>query len=296
MYGTTVKDSDVDIRGVFIPSSEYFFGFLNHVEQIEESNNDVVYFDIRKFFKLALDCNPNIVELLFVPREMSVTWTEEWEEIINNRDLFLSRKARYTFSGYAVSQLHRIKQHRNWLLNPPKKQPCRTDFGLPEDRKLVTKDQLNAFDELTNTFNYELIEDFELDANALYALQQEKAFQNANKEWNQYENWKNTRNPARAELEAKYGFDTKHGMHLFRLLQEGMELLMFGNIILPRPNAQELIDIRNGRYSYDELIISLGDVDKRFDFYYEHSKLPNSPNRNEADKLCIKLVKQYLGI
>src|ERR1039458_5020213 len=34
----------------------------------------------------------------------------------------------------------------------------------------------------------------------------------------QYNGWKAQRNPKRAELEAKFGYDTKHAMHLVRLM------------------------------------------------------------------------------
>ena len=290
LYGTTTELSDVDIRGVFIPTPEYFLGFLHRIEQIELPE-DTVYYDIRKFLNLCLQCNPSIIGLLFTPAECMIYSTWEWDVIVKNRQLFLSKKARYTFAGYAVSQLHRIKRHRNWLLHPPAKQPKRSDFGLPEDRTLVTKDQLNAFDELTNTFNHDLVRDFNLDANALQVLQQEKAFLNANKEWKQYENWKKERNPKRAELETKFGYDTKHASHLYRLVTEGKELLLTGHITLPRPDANVLLDIRNGKYTYDELMSMTGDIDTVFDKLYEQSILPHKPDSNKADELCVRLVK-----
>lgn len=72
LYGTATEDSDVDIRGVFIPTEEYFFGFLYSIEQIEDKGKDTTHFDVRKFLKLASGCNPNIVELLFVSKEKSL--------------------------------------------------------------------------------------------------------------------------------------------------------------------------------------------------------------------------------
>ena len=290
LYGTNTEESDTDIRGVFIPSKKYFLGFANNVEQIESKRSDVVFFDIRKFFKLCLDCNPNIVELLFIPKDKLIFTSQIWERIVENRNLFLSKKARYTFSGYAVSQLHRIKQHRNWLLHPVKKQPLRVDFGLPMNESLVTKDQMNAYDELKANYNLK----FELNPNFLELLEHEKAFINANRDWNNYEKWKKERNPARAKLEEKFGFDVKHGAHLCRLLSEGKELLLTGNITFPRPDKDFLLEIISGKYFYDDLMEIVGDLDSKFDKFYEQSILPHSPNQNKADELCISIVSENL--
>jgi len=294
LYGTSTPVSDTDIRGVFIPPREYFLGFLNNIEQVEEKANDITFYDVRKFFKLCTDCNPNIVELLFVPDEFTNKSSSEWEKVKENRDLFLSTKARYTFSGYAISQLHRIKQHRNWLLNPQERQPTRSDFGLPEDKALVSKDQLNAFNELVVNYSLKITEDLKIDSNMLDILQREKSFQNKNREWSQYQNWKTSRNPDRAALEEKLGYDTKHGSHLYRLVTEGRELLLTGTITFPRPDSDIILEVRNGSYSYEGLMELVGDIDSQFSSYSDNSVLPHSPDRKKVDELCIKLVGDYI--
>ena len=115
LYGCSTENSDVDIRGVFIPSAEYFLGFMKRIKLLEDKVEDRVYYDIRKFLKMACDSNPNILELLFIPRKNWIEFTPEWEWIIEKRNYFLSKKAIYTFSGYAHSQLKKISNHRRWL-------------------------------------------------------------------------------------------------------------------------------------------------------------------------------------
>jgi hypothetical protein len=56
--------------------------------------------------------------------------TRFWEPFIEQRDLFVSKRCRYTYSGYAIAQLKRIKTHRKFLLDPPKKAPVREEYGL----------------------------------------------------------------------------------------------------------------------------------------------------------------------
>jgi uncharacterized protein len=64
---------------------------------------------------------------------------------------------------------------------------------------------------------------------------------------------KGQRNVHRAELEEKHGYDTKYAMHVIRLYGEAKELMECGRITLPRPNRNELIEIRQGKYSLSEI-------------------------------------------
>jgi predicted nucleotidyltransferase len=144
-YGTNTKDSDTDTRGVaIIDNKNLYFGFLNSFEQYEDKVNDTVIYGIQKAMRLMSDCNPNMLELPFVEERFWLKSTPYWNRIIDSRDLFLSKKVRFTYSGYAYSQLKRIKTARSWLLNPPKKKPERSDYGLPE-QKLFGKEEMGAF-------------------------------------------------------------------------------------------------------------------------------------------------------
>jgi len=328
LYGTNTPESDTDTRGVFIPDKKYFLGFLNRTEQFEDKVNDTVFMEIRQFLTLASDCNPNIIEWLFVPEKDWLIRSDEWRQIAEKRDLFLSKKARYTFAGYAFSQLRRIKNHRSWLLSPPKKKPERSDFGLPEERKLISTDQIGAFNLLlanyfeeikqhhplkiqleemketrdflsiiqsSKTMNTKMIEKImPVNENFIEILDKEKRYAQALKEWNQYQEWKKNRNPARAQLEEKYGFDSKHGSHLYRLLSECEEILIKKHITFPRPDAELLLAIKRGCWNYDRLMEEIGDIDARFDQLYNSSSLPKNPDRNAIDILCIEIVENIL--
>lgn len=65
-YGTNDENSDTDLRGVMIPPEEYFTG-LQRFDQCESDPDhpdaDVCYYDIRKFFTLAMKGNPNVLEI-----------------------------------------------------------------------------------------------------------------------------------------------------------------------------------------------------------------------------------------
>jgi len=329
LYGTSTPDSDVDVKGVFIPPKQYFMGFLDRIEQVQDNQTDTEYYDIRKFLKIALECNPTIIELLYAPEYMWKESSPEWLEIIDHRDYFLSKRARYSFTGYAMSQLKRIKRHRSWLLNPLTKKPERKDFGLPENQKLIPEEQIGAFNRLLLNHMEEVkqnhplkkeIEDM-LDTkglisiiqslknpdindmkqlvpasdNFIMALDREKKYSVAMREWGQYQNWKKNRNPKRAELEKQYGHDTKHSMHLLRLMTEGEELMKHKTITFPRPDKEFLLDIRNGKYSYDEIVEMADEFELKFNEYYNTSELPYKPNSKKINNLCIKLTDNYIN-
>jgi predicted nucleotidyltransferase len=57
----------------------------------------------------------------------------------------------------------------------------------------------------------------------------------------------------RAQIEEKFGYDTKYAMHVIRLYGEAKEPIEKGYITLPRPNKEELVAIRNGKYSLSEI-------------------------------------------
>lgn len=146
-YGTSRPNSDIDIRGIAIPPKKYYFGVIDNFEQATFSDPyDCVIFDIRKFIKLSINCNPNAVELLFTDEEDYLRSSPAFDNLLAIRDSFLSTRARYTFSGYARSQLNRLKLHRRWLLNPVDKKPERVDFNLPETKLLIPKHKLQEIE------------------------------------------------------------------------------------------------------------------------------------------------------
>jgi len=128
-YGLNTEFSDEDFRGVCIPPKEYFYGFVNGFEQYESldaknKGEDCVIYSLKKFAKLAANCNPNIIEFLYVDQSDVQFCDEFGEELLANREMFLSKRAKITFSGYALSALKKIKAHKSFVENEVK-QPTR---------------------------------------------------------------------------------------------------------------------------------------------------------------------------
>ncbi len=329
-YGTSIEGSDEDIRGICIPPREYHLGYLHTFEQSVRTAPDITIFSLQKFCKLAADGNPNALELLFVDYDDDVLFeTYAGARLRAAREHFLSTKLKYTLAGYAHSQLRRIETHRRWLLHPPKLRPTREAYSLPE-RTVIPQDQIATATALVrkqietwdNAFNTDGLdvatrgeiaraitemrlasdEEFRaagrvigLSENFLHILDKERAYAAAKAEWDQFTSWEKNRNPARHATEQLYGFDTKHGMHLIRLMRMCCEVLETGILQVRRPDAAELLDIRNGAVSFDDLVEQSRELMAKADALYHTTKLPRVPNHKEIDLLCVQLTRAAIS-
>ncbi len=108
-YGMARPESDEDYRGIVVPPTSYYLG-LDSYSQIQSKDPDLVIYELRKFFHLAMKNNPNLLELLFLPREMEIRATWEWTRIKEHRYEFLSKRAGYTYIGYAQGEMSSIEK------------------------------------------------------------------------------------------------------------------------------------------------------------------------------------------
>ena len=285
-YGTNIETSDIDVKGFAVAPKSWVLGFAYNFEQEERKEpEDKTVYDIRKFCSLAADCNPNIIEVLFVDEHDVLKIHPAGQLIRENRDLFLSKRAKQKFSGYALSQLKRIRTHRGYLLSPPTHKPSREEFGLSTETK-ITAAMMGAFDKVRGEGGH-------VDPNVMELVAQEKRYNGALATWHAHENWKATRNEKRAKLEAEFGYDTKHGMHLVRLLRMCLEILEGQGVIVRRPDAKELLSIRDGAWSYDKLIAWAEEQDAALEALYKESTLREEPDVAKLNALCVEAVETF---
>jgi len=331
-YGTDTPTSDEDYKGVAIPPKQYFYGFQHKFEQAELKEPDTVIYDIRKFFNLASNANPSIIETLYTDDKDRVLVSPIGEILLANRDRFLSKRVRYTFAGYSRSQLNRIQLHRRYLLNPPTHFPTRKEFGLPEEtlipadqliaaeaeiKKELEKYQFDFLGELSEPMKImirnsmsDILTDLKISKddqwlaasrkvgfndNFIEFMKKERAYKNLKTEWDNFQTWKKNRNVKRAADEAKFGYDAKHAYHLIRLMRMCREILTTGKVIVKRPDREELLAIRNGAWSYEQIVEFAEREDKDLQLVYETSNvLPKTPDIKFLDNLCVELVARQL--
>ena len=117
---------------------------------------------------------------------------------------------------------------------------CHTLSGadqMPRMLRVAVQERLDAFyrdalsaseDDLDERMRAVATHGLQLPRDVVSALNVEKKYRAAMKHWDSYQAWKTHRNPARAELERQHGYDTKHAMHLIRLMRMGLEVLETG--------------------------------------------------------------------
>lgn len=111
-YGLAHAQSDIDRLGVFVEPTINLVGFgrpdeTHHQTGTEE---DLTLHEIGKFLKLALKCNPTILELLYLPEELYESRSPIGERLILNRAGLLSAPAvRDAYLGYATQQMRKLQ-------------------------------------------------------------------------------------------------------------------------------------------------------------------------------------------
>ena len=132
-YGAAGESSDIDVVGFCIPPRDLVFphlageipGFGRQISRFEQfqahhisdrevrREYDVTVYSIVKFFQLTMENNPNMVDLLFLPRRCVLHSTSIYEHVRDHRKLFLHRGSYYKFRGYAASQMSKLKNGAN---------------------------------------------------------------------------------------------------------------------------------------------------------------------------------------
>ena len=311
------------VRGSLFPSMET----VQVKTSVDGVPCEGTLYSLKKFLLLCETANPTVMELLWSPMIMakrsvvSHLWTNYGDPPAKTlRVACTTRKIRWTTGGYAVQQFRRIKTHRNWMLGVCPDKPDRKAFGLPERPEHWTQALEAAVrrekglwcldgSEIDPGARVELEERLQaivaryegagisvddavyahlgLSPEAIVRLSQEAKYSEACKQFEGYQNWLKNRNPVRAELERKYGFDTKHASHLVRLARLGCEGLLTGKLQYDRRgiDADELKAIRAGAWTWEQIAEFGESVDARLAEADAKSTLPRA-----ADKATIDTV------
>jgi predicted nucleotidyltransferase len=104
---------DKDILGVSIGSERVYFGLggtrdEREQKEVKKDEWDSVVYEIRKFFSLLMNQNPNVLGLLWLQEKDYIYISESGKKILENRDIFTSKQAYRAFSGYAHGQLNKM--------------------------------------------------------------------------------------------------------------------------------------------------------------------------------------------
>jgi len=308
-YGTNVDTSDIDVRGVTVETKQDIMG-LSSFEQFEDRATDTVIYGLKKFITLCLNNNPNVLEILGTKPEHLLVITKEGRLLRDNVDLFLSKKAIQSFGNYATAQLRRLQNalardnylscmasneaKQNGQPQAEKEQHILNSISrqmdhLKQTYKSFTDSEINLYIDQSDKeeMDTEIFVDISLKHYPLRDLK--NIYSDINNIVKDYSKL-NHRNRKKDELHLN-----KHAMHLIRLLVTGTEILEGKGINTYREKEREFfLDIRKGKYSYNDVFQMVDEYERRFKSAAENTSLPDEPDYKRVEELMIEIYDKIL--
>lgn len=323
-YGLATKNSDTDIRGVFYLPKNMFYG-LEYIAQVSNETNDIVYYELGRFIELLSKNNPNILEMLATPEKHILVKHQLMNEI--KMEDFLSKLIKDTFVGYAFSQIKKATGLNKKMFEPMDRKRksvldfCyilidnesilfsdwlqinaknQSDFGLMKIPHF--KDMYHLFESDTNVHYRGIVSDANANDVQLSSVSKSSksismlmfhkdAYSSYCKKYREYWDWMEKRNEERYQNNANHhkGYDSKNMMHTVRLLEMALGILKDNTLNIEVSNREELLKIKSGFYTYDEVLAQAENLMNEISKYAERTSLKEKPNMEFVEKLLVNL-------
>ena len=95
----------------------------------------------------------------------------------------------------------------------------------------------------------------------------------------------------RKRLVEQFGYDTKNAAHLIRLLRMCIEFLADGELRVTRPDAAELLAIKQGQWTLKRVQEEANRLFAQAKRAYQRSTLPEAPQHERVNKLCVQMIQ-----
>lgn len=299
-YGTSTEESDIDIRGVATRTADDILTGKDFQQVCHEATDTVVYsFD--KMVHLLCNCNPNIIEMLGLKPEHYFYVSPAGRMLLDNRHIFLTKKAIASFGGYATAQLRRLENkaagkhtQAKYMENILKTLISSRYYlderyaGIPEGAVSMYLGNREGETDKEIFLNVHLdrypLNDFSGIINEMNAIAG-----SYNKFGHRNQN---------AVSRAKLG---KHMMHLIRLYLMCFDILEKGEIITYREKERDfLLSIRNGAYldEHDqptkEFYKILDELENKLEKMKITSDLPDRVDMEKVEELVKKVNRNVM--
>ena len=300
-YGTNNENSDLDVRGCTLNSKMQILTNENFEQFVNEATDTTIY-SVNKLISLLSNCNPNTIELLGNKPEHYLYVSEIGKELIDNAHLFLSKRAVYSFGGYATAQLRRLDNKAVRLVNQEQRE------------RHILNSIMNAYHTFTEKYFH-----FEEDSIKLYIDKSEQEeydteiFMDVNLHhyplrdyksmWSEMNNVvkdysKIGKRNKNAIEHNKLG---KHMMHLIRLYMMCLDILEHEKIVTYREKEHDLLmDIRNGKFLDEdrqpipEFYEMVDDYEKKLEYARNNTNLPDNPDYKRINEFVASVNERVV--
>jgi len=305
LYGTNTPTSDLDFKGVHLPSGEAIVmqraenvintsvvskdGVKNNADAIDSDS-----YSVQKFYEMLMKGDTVATEILFAPPEARVEENMRWREVQAVGLQLVNRQCK-GFVGYCVrqaakygikgSRMAAVKKMINFLLDKP--------YGA----KLgVLEAQLKMLAE--NEEHIEWLNIPSPNGSDLWhikccdrSMPMTAAIGEALKVYQKV--WDNYGERARQAM-TNEGIDWKAVSHAVRVAGQAIELLNTGVIIFPRPEAAYLLEIKQGKIPYAQVSSQLEALVAAVHTSSALSRLPEASDHKLADAMVLRLYKEQV--
>jgi hypothetical protein len=305
LFGTDTEDSDLDLFGIFMPGDEILYGFqeckevdLGEVAKDDTGRNtadaiDRKLHEYRKFVRLAIQNNPNILHVLFV-NEPNIVFMDErgfGKRLLEKGHMFPHKGAYRRFVKYADSQRHKMKIKPE---NYAALERGLDQLGDFRDNEVIAdvlandkfRDEVGRTRPIANFVDFGKGKhvqcgDLQFERGVFVKKAKRMIKERLSKATNRH------------VLYTKHGYDVKFASNLIHLLLEGVELMKTGWIQYPFEYRQDILDIKSGHFSVQEIDKWADELVKEARDAYENTSLPENPKSKEIEEFLIQEVKKW---
>lgn len=288
-YGTENENSDLDVRGVATNSKRNILIGADF-EQFVETETDTTIYSFDKIVKLLCSCNPNTIEILGLKPEHYLYLSPAGRALVENRRMFLSKRAIHSFGGYANAQLRRLENKAARLVSQSQQEAnilksinhAQVDYkakylNAPEDAIKLYIDKA-----IHEGYDTEIFMDISL---THYPLRDYADM------WGDMKAIIKSYGKIGRRNEKAIGHDKlgKHMMHLVRLYLMCFDILESGEIKTYRDKEHDfLMSIRNGKYLDEnrqptqEFYEIVDKLENHLEYLKDHTSLPDDVNMSQV--------------
>ena len=300
-YGTNTESSDLDIRGCALNKKKEILTNVNF-EQFENSATDTVIYSFNKLVSLLTNVNPNTIEMLGLKQEHYLYLSPIGQELLDNAHLFLSKRAVFSFGGYANAQLRRLSNKAARLVGQEERERhilnsiMNAVYTFPGKYATYPEDAIKLYIDKSDREEYET--EIFMDINFKhYPLRDYKSM------WSEMncvvkDYAKIGKRNQHAIEKGKLG---KHMMHLVRLYLMCFDILENEKIITYREKEHDLLmSIRNGEYLNEddqpipEFFEMVDELDKRLNYDKENTSLPDNPDYDRINEFVASVNERIV--
>jgi hypothetical protein len=298
LYGTDGPDSDLDFKGVFLPTVERLL-LGERVKSINRSTGsgvvkntkddvDEEFYSLHYFLKLALEGQTVALDMLHAPQSAIIKSSHLWDKLVEQRSRFYTKNLK-AFVGYARrqaakygvkgSRLAAAKKVLSLLIPGCSLKMSNIWDKLPESEHLhhvsPSPNGIRQYQVCGKIIQETQTQAYVADILTRFVEQYGK----------------------RARLaEINEGVDWKAMSHALRAAHQVKELLTCGTMTLPRPEAKLLKGVKEGKCDFKHVQFELEYIMEEVEKLAERSELPAKPDHKFAERFILEAYgyNQYL--